>query len=481
MRHSAVHWANGTFLRPHHFQSSDRHLTELISVQQQFDHPLGYGLLGVRIQESALVNGILELNQLQIRFREGMVVSQQVGDVHRLEIPMDAKELRSDGLLVYLAVPIRNEGAANVAVGDSADRATLRYVQRSEAVADESAGGDEQPILFRDYNFRFLFSSDDLNGYQTIPIARLIAAGERDSEAAIKVDPEYYPPCLSVQAWPELAALMRSIHDELIARAKSLAKEVLDKSITLSSQTQGDLDKLMLLHAINESSAQLGGLAFDQGIHPQTAFHGLCQCIGRLALFGNTLAPPPIPEYDHDHAAPLFIWARKVIQDYISSVKGEVYTQRHFLGEGLGMFVRLDPEWFDSDWQWYLGIHPLDSSQSDCLDLLRTRLDWAIGSKDEVDHLFSNRIPGVELRRLRQLPSFLRDKKGWIFFQLTRGNDAWEKVAAEKSLAIRVNENEISDAANLQGNKKILLKETGNTRIYSLEFAVFVSQHRQPR
>ena len=44
MRYPPVHWYEGLFLQPHHFQAADRYLTELMQSSLEFDHPYYYGI-----------------------------------------------------------------------------------------------------------------------------------------------------------------------------------------------------------------------------------------------------------------------------------------------------------------------------------------------------------------------------------------------------------------------------------------------------
>ncbi len=39
MQYLPVHWYEGLFLRPHHFQAADRHLAELLHTSLEFDQP----------------------------------------------------------------------------------------------------------------------------------------------------------------------------------------------------------------------------------------------------------------------------------------------------------------------------------------------------------------------------------------------------------------------------------------------------------
>ena len=63
MRQLSVHWCEGLFLRPHHFQAADRRLEEQLMLAGKWDHPHGYGLYHLRCDDEALDNGVLRLDK----------------------------------------------------------------------------------------------------------------------------------------------------------------------------------------------------------------------------------------------------------------------------------------------------------------------------------------------------------------------------------------------------------------------------------
>ena len=79
-------------------------------------------------------------------------------------------------------------------------------------VADENLGGDEQALDFRTLNLKLLPATQDLAGYEHLPIARF----HRDAAAnnAPRLDAHYIPPLLACDAWRPLAVdiLQASFH-----------------------------------------------------------------------------------------------------------------------------------------------------------------------------------------------------------------------------------------------------------------------------
>ncbi len=462
------------FLRPHHFQASDRYWSEMIGNQTGFDHPYGYGIARVSISADALSNGTLEFSGLMARWPDGTPLLHDVNHVERSPLAKKIAEanIGNDPVTVYLAIPALQEGQANVGTAQNAQ--LQRYIELQRELDDESTGGNRQLMSLRKLNCHVRLSTEELSGYDTIPLVRLIKSPTEDGK--FMVDSGYFPPAISIQAWPELAGVVRAIYDVIGSRIQSLAEVVQQKSITLSSQSQGDLEKILLLHVLNEAYGELSCLAFASGVHPLVAYTALCKIVGRCSLFGPDMAIEAVPKYDHEDLATIFRWALERIRKLIYSVKEDEYEQRYFIGSGRGMTVNLEPEWFNMEWDWYFGVDPVNISRDECFRLLKESIDWKLGSTDMVEKYMTHRSPGVKLRPVPQVPRALPSRGNWVYFQIKREEDAWKHVQVTQSMAMRVRTEQIANLDSLEGARRLRLSIDGKT--YGLEFAVFAVRKR---
>ncbi len=153
-----VHWHEGMFLRPHHFQSAQRHLTAIAGRGDKWDLHYNWGLRAIEIDQDALTNHRLVVRSLQARMRDGTLVS----------IPEDAAALerndlreamgRESAVTVLLGVPMLQEGRANVGTGARDEPA--RFSFDSLQLEDENTGTNPQPVEFRRLNLRLLFANE---------------------------------------------------------------------------------------------------------------------------------------------------------------------------------------------------------------------------------------------------------------------------------------------------------------------------------
>lgn len=471
MRNPPVHWFEGMFLRPHHFQAADRHWLERDATSQQFDHAYGYGLRSIQLRPESLQNGQLEISDLKARLRDGTIIVSE--DVQRIELGDRFADLEIGNVTVYVGVASLQEGQTNVLRGDGA-AVTCRFVEFQVSSPDESFGGNAQELAHKKINAQILFSTDDLSGYETVPICRLVRSSSGDGTFVI--DDTYYPCCLSLDAWQPLAAVLRSIYDLVGSRIHELSAELTENNVDMSNLHPGDMEKLWMISALNEAYGELTNLAFSPGIHPFIAYTSLCGLIGRVAIFGESRSIPTLERYDHEGTSPQFKTIHNELKRLIFSVKGKNVIRRDFIGSGSGMQVSLEQEWFSAGWDWYFGVNPLNLKAHEGTKLLKDYIDWKLGSSDRVEYLFENRAEGVRLILVEQTPRALPARGNWLFFKISTDNEEWRHVQVTQTLAMRVRSEQIANLDSLPGTKRIRVM-VGN-KVFGLEFAVFAVQTR---
>lgn len=488
MRNPPVHWSEGLFLRPHIFQAADRFWAEQMSVSEQWDHQYGYGIRAIEYSREALENHQFQINVLRARMPDGTLVSLETGqEPDRVDLKehfaqldeafVDLQEAFSQEKVVriYLAVPKLQMGSQNVARPENG--VPVRWMEMEQEIQDESQGGGDQPVQFKQLQARLLLSTQDLSGYEVLPIAQIERAGE--GESVPHVDKKYFPPMIAIDAWPGLGRdIVRAVYDIIGKKVEVLAEQVINRGMSLYSQEPGDFDRILMLHQLNQCYGKLSVLAFSPGVHPFDAYGELCRTVGQLAIFMEGRRCPDLPRYDHDDLATIFIHVKKLIEAAIVSVQDYEFEQRYFVGVGLGMQVNLESKWFHSDWDWYVGVHKGDLTETECRQLLSPgQLDWKLGSSRQVEILFSHRAEGLQLVPVDRPPRALPRSTDWIYYKVSRGNAAWNDVQATESLAMRLRDSLIVNQNDLQGKRKMIVNASGQEA--TLQFALFAVPTRR--
>ncbi len=155
------------------------------------------------------------------------------------------------------------------------------------------------------------------------------------------------------------------------------------------------------------------------------------------------------------------------IEALIHAVRDYEVQQRYFVGVGLGMQVSLEPRWFNSDWQWYIGVDKGELSQRELRDLLSPgNLDWKLGSSRQVEFLFKNRANGIALtpvdRTIRALPG----RSDWVYFEVPRQESpAWRDVQDTQTLAMRLKDSLILNRDRLQGEQTLVVSHSAASAV----------------
>jgi len=476
MHNLPVHWSEGLFLQPHHLQAADRYWAEALQTSAQWDHAYEYGLRRLEFSHEAIANQQFQLNVCHARMKDGTLVSLDPGqEPDRVELK---EAFAKEGVVrVFLAVPKLKMGRPNVATAASADQGKLRYLETRQTVQDESAGGSDQEIAFRDMNVRLLLSTDETAGYELLPIAQVQRAGEK--AAAPQLDTGYIPPVLAIDAWPPLGRdIVRAIYDILGRKIEVLGEQVVSRGLTMANLEPGDLDRLLMLAELNAAYSTLGVLAFASGVHPFVAYTELVRIVGQLSIFSPQRRPPEIPQYDHDDLARIFYWVKRQIETLLDYVRGPVYEQRYFVGEGYGMRVSIESRWLEPDWQWYVGVHRGTLSDRDCLVMLSPgNLNWKLGSSRQVEAMFQYGQVSLELKPLGQAPGAL-PRGPWLYFEVARGNAAWKDVLETQTVAMRLQDRLIVNRDSLQGSRSLVVALGGKQ--FPLQFSLFAVPKQQP-
>jgi len=372
--------------------------------------------------------------------------------------------------MAYLALPVLRIGRANVAAPGSAEGG--RYQVESQEIEDENTGQNPQPVQIRIPNVRLLLSSQDMAGYETLPIARIEKSMAADT--APQIDGSYIPPALACDAWPSLLVdILQTVYDRIGRKIELLAGQVVTRGITFDSQAQGDPLIFAQLRELNEAYAMLGVLCFVQGVHPLQAYMELCRVVGQLSVFGATRRPPDLPRYDHDDLGGCFYTVKKHIDALLNIVVEPTYKERAFIGAALRMQVSLEPSWLESVWQMFVGVQsPLSAEECNRLLTKPGQLDMKIGSSDRVDDIFRLGQAGLKFTYNPRPPRALPSLPGLIYFQVSRESqqEEWQNVQKSLTLAIRLNEGRI--AGSIQGQRILTIKTGGQNT--TLQFTLYV-------
>ena len=162
-----LHWYEGMFLRPHHFQTAHRHLQSRSDRGDRLTRPYWWGTRDLTLDREALAAGRLVIRSLTARLSDGLtVLVPEDGILPELDLKT---ALASRGSVeVWLAIPSRRPGRANVAESSAGETGAARYHIETLEADDENTGLNPQRLRVRRPNLKLLINPSELEGHDTL-------------------------------------------------------------------------------------------------------------------------------------------------------------------------------------------------------------------------------------------------------------------------------------------------------------------------
>lgn len=459
-----VHWQEGLFLRPHHFQATDRYFHGQQARLAALAFGYSSGISQFEIDQDGLANHIFRLKALKAILPDSTLVS----------IPEDAPGLSvnfktlldKDGAVTFfLAVPVLSLGRPNSQSGatDPLTRTVVETVQ----VDDENDGLRPEQIMVRRLALRLLTHVDKQDGLAALPLCRVIRSTSTDG--APKLDPGFFPPLFFCNTFPPLAeGILGSLLHRMGRKATGVASQLSAGGLGLGAREPLLLNQLGLL---NSSQATLHALVNNPGTSCREAYLEMCRIVGDLALSGESRVLPELPAFFHDEPHRSFIPLRRLIEDFLDRVVEPEFKERPFIGAGLRMQVTLEPAWIEPDWGMFIGVQS-DLASEELVRIITQPgvLDMKVGSAEQVDGIFRAGKAGLSFTPTKSPPRVL--PPGITYFQLVRdsANPEWAEIRKSLGLAIRFNETRVQ--GNIQDQQILNLFIAG--KYCKIQFTLFI-------
>ena len=491
MANRPVHWREGMFLGPHHFQLADRQNQLALKESEDWFHPFDWGVASVTFDDVAVANSDVVLLKCRVRFKDGtrVMIPDDV-EVDGLPVapprnePDEEKQhdfrlklsdaqgdslTKTGSLLVYLAVPKLQHNRPNV----EAQRTPggPRYTVAEIEAPDETTAGREQTVEVLSVSCKLAFSGDNTGGYELLPLARIVR--DRKEGAKPRFDDKFVPPLLALDASGPLWQKVQSLYSSIGSTIEELAEQAVDRSVLFESKLPGDSERLLLLWVLNGAYCALQSFVFVRGLTPLFVYRELCRVVGHLSIFGENRRPPEIPQYDHNNLGPCFDDVIAAIYALIRPLGPRSYERRYFRRDGDWLVVDLEPAWLTPVKRLFLGVET-DMEHDACVKLLlstkevKSLLDIKMGSAEQIQQIFKQALRGLKLEPITIPPRDLLQVKGVVFFEVEQ-NVFWRNVSETGTLAVMLSPKH----APLTDDGSVTVTLPGS-RNKTLKFALFV-------
>ena len=418
-----VVWQEGMFLRTQHFQQQDRWTEQLVRGRVQALRPHPWGLVENAMDRDLLGTGRFALASAAGVFEDGtpFALPGEADHPPPLELPESARNV-----LVYLALPVRQAGAVEVA-----DAATEgRYAAKPfEAYDTHSASPQPAELHVGRLRMRYLLETDERTGYLSIGLARVT---EVTADRRIILDERWIPPTLVCSGAAPLSGLIAELSGMLNQRGEALAARMTAPGQAGVAQVQD----FLLLQTINGWQNVLAHWADAANVHPETLYTTFVQMAGEFATFLETRRPTAYPAYRHDDLqrsfAPVVADLRRALATVLESSAIPIPLREARHG------VRVGPI---TDRSILRASNFVLTVQADVQAEQLRRLfpsQVKIGAVEHIRELVNVALPGIAVRPLPVAPRQLPFYAGATYFELDRASPHWQQMQNSGGFAIHV-------------------------------------------
>lgn len=420
-----VLWCEGITIGPHQLQQMDRyHETRLQQVAMAIN-PCLWGVRKARWNADALANNVLLANELSLVFQDGEIYDAPLSEEGPTAVDLSILPDDIQTFTYYAALPIVNGHGHNM-------DADSRYTRTEGGTADLFSRMQPAAVAYLAKNVRLLPHTATRNAYFSIPVVRI----RRAATGGFELDPTFMPPSVTLASAAGLAILLDALLAKLNAKIAALYERHRMNARQAFEVHNGDFSSFWMLNVICTAAAPLTHCANFRHHHPEYVFDRLTALAGGLMTFSPKYTLADLPKYHHDEPGPGFEKLDAMIRDLIDTVISSRYfaiplastVQRASLHQGV-----LDPARVDYRTQLCLAV----SAEMPALELVAAvPVRFKIGSPDDVEHLISVALPGVELVHMAQLPTEVPVRPNTYYFSLTARGKLYDEMLKAQAISL---------------------------------------------
>ncbi|MBQ5949665.1 type VI secretion system baseplate subunit TssK [Massilia sp. ST3] len=436
---SKVLWGEGLFLRPQHFQQQDRYHEARLNQTASALHPYAWGVRKLVIDQDALRNDLLRVEEISLLFPDGEVVRAPGGDVLPLQVRLGELPASAQSLTFHAALPALKAHGDNCAVGDESgdprepqDIHDVRYARHDRETQDLYTQAAEAPVSYLRKTLRLVPDTEALEAFESFPLVRL----RRVATGGFEIDPSFLPPCLAIDAVSGLHASLARLMEKTLAKVNALYGHLREPSRNVVEIRGGDMSSFWLLHTASTGYAQLSHFLQHRELHPERLFEAMLALAGGLMTYSRSVKLEDLPSYVHADPGPQFARLDGIIRELLDTVISSRYFTIPLRHERSSYYQgRLDSGKIDAQATLYLAV----SADLPALQLVEVvPLQFKLGAPQDVDKFVLSALPGVKLVHAPQVPPALPVRPDTYYFVLENRGALYDAMLKSQAISIYV-------------------------------------------
>jgi type VI secretion system protein ImpJ len=421
--YNKVAWTEGLFLRPHHFQQSDRYHEHLLDSRVRHTTPYPWGFSYLEIDRD-----LAQQSKFALRRAAGILPDGTPFDIPAdspLPPPIVVPETASQQV-AWLSIPV---AAANTREFDEHEsESAARFITGSETFIDSSSAlriEEEVDIAYPRLGYELRKTAKP--GYIGLGIARILEV--RDKQ--IVFDEKFVPPVLICSSHPVVDGWIDRVIGWIDNKLEELARYAADPT------AGGGLQSVdyFVLQLLNRHIAVLKHFRSTGYLHPERLFQEFLRLVGELATFATAeRRAREYPAYDQDDLENVFAPVMRDLQEFLSAQLGRRAIRLEIVERAANAFISTirDRTLFRNA-TFVLEVaarRPLTEIQLQFPHLFK------VGPNTKMNEIVHAHLPGVPLIHLPTPPPQIRAITDHVYFFFDRQSPLWPEFSVASSIGM---------------------------------------------
>ncbi|HEY3897604.1 MAG TPA: type VI secretion system baseplate subunit TssK [Chthoniobacter sp.] len=444
---SPIHWYEGLFVQPHHFQAFQRTLLHHIWSGPLQHMPFPYGVLHAEFAADKLDEGYVQFRALHAVFPSGTVFRfPEDAELTTLDIKAGFQKYPA-GFIVGLALPLWRRNRPNTIPYNPSPTGPfpdLRFVAKELAVGDENKGFDQEdvPLQVLQLNGQLVFQNDPRDHMEFLPLVRILPKSAESRVTTRAADPTFVPPTLLLSGSDELFKLVTDLAAAVSGARNFLAEQLAASPLDLRALQGAQFEQMCRLRCLARGGALLSSMTDTDDkrkgcggrLPPYDAYLAMQDLLAELSSLYPAKRIVTWAPYNHDNPYPCFADLDEKIRMFLKH-SGTNFRRFKFTLERIHFFGDVPENFFQNITGCYLSIET-DDSPTALARLVEDRNHFKLLPASFVEELA---IAGLWLREARDLPADLPLRAGQYYYRVdTEASPPhiWERFKMEPRAAV---------------------------------------------
>lgn len=452
-----LYWGHGLFLAPQHLQQQDLYHDGNSQYLWRASHPFGWGIRELVVREEGFPDGLFEILRCEIVTRDGTILKAGAeAKQPNASIPMrsfkDFLDPASQPLGVYIGIPRYQTGQNNLATtptSGQADTIPAKYFLRDEDRPDLL--DPEVPpasIRYLNHNMVLLFDQESAFGNveQAVELIKIAELEMLPETQAVRMSPQFFPPCLTVASSPYLFNLLKGLRDLLTSKGQEFAAIRRQRGVRAAANVAQEAIRLQMLQTLSRYIPVMQHALEYAHIHPEPIYGLVRQMLGEFSVFSEEIGvlgaltsegarSDNLPPYKHEDMRINFRPAVSRLQELIRTMTLGAEAGIRLVYDGKFYKASLPPSVFEGErTRYYLMIDSLVRGDELWARLQRT---GKVTTMENMPILLPKALMGLKIDPLPTPPEELPQKAGnQSYFMVDTQHPEWRMIRERGNIAM---------------------------------------------